>query len=117
MVLGIESPSGFRNGVVQMSFDPARLRFVRAEPGTLLGPVSTLSFNADAPDGAGRLSLSFAAQSDIRGSGEAARMLFRTVPGSSGVPELRTESVSLSDAGNRTLPAEPPAPLTLGKAQ
>jgi general secretion pathway protein D len=111
--LGVAAPAAFRSGALQISFDPSALRFVRAEPGPLLGAAGELAFSASAPESSGRLSLSFTSKADIQGSGEAARLVFQTLGSAAGSPELKVETLSISDAGNRALAAEAPAPVTL----
>lgn len=113
--LNMDAETAIRNGVLVFVFDPSRLRFVRAEPGDLLSPASgEVALHASAPENSGRLDLSFAGKTDIRGKGGAAKLVFQVVATASGSSSVKLESSSVTDANARVLPAQPlPAPVTL----
>jgi hypothetical protein len=111
--LNLETPMLFRSGTASFIFDPARLRFVRAEPGELLSTSGTdVAFNAETP-ATGRMNLSFAAKADLKGGGVAARAVFQALATTGGNPDVRVASLSLADPAGRAVAVPPPLPATL----
>jgi hypothetical protein len=111
--LNLETPILFRSGTASFIFDPARLRFVRAEPGELLSTSGIdVAFNAELP-ATGRLNLSFAAKSDLKGGGVAARAVFQVLATAGGNPDVRVATLSLADPAGRAVAAPPPPPAAL----
>jgi general secretion pathway protein D len=117
--VSIESANALRSGLVDIAFDGARLRFVRAESrGWLAEGTAAPTFRANAPQGLGRVNLSFSAASPLTARGEMARLVFQALDAATGAPYVRMEALSMIDAAGRVVSAQLPAPysLTLGKA-
>lgn len=74
--IGLESAIPARSGPLDFAFDAARLRFIGAEPGALIAEADpSAAFRATAPEGIGRLNLSFNSKADLKGRGELASPL------------------------------------------
>lgn len=119
VTVSLETAELLRSGLIDLGFDAARLRFVRAEAKGWLAPAGAPStIRASAPAGLGRLNLSFAAGAPAKATGEAVQVVFQAVPGASGAPYVRMEAISLVDANGRIVasPLPPPVNLTLSKA-
>jgi hypothetical protein len=111
--LSLETPTLFRSGAASLNFDPARLRFVRVEPGEMLSASGIdIAFNAETP-AAGRLNLGFAAKADVKGGGVAARAVFQALATAGGNPDVRVTTLSLADPGGRNVAGPPPPPASL----
>lgn len=92
--VAIESETALRSGLIDFGYDRTRLRFVRAEPGTLL---EGASFRANAPEGLGRLNISFTATAEVKGRGELARLTFQAIEGPPSPSMVKIEATSLTD--------------------
>lgn len=109
-----EADAAFRNGVFDFSFDPAQLKFVDAEPGTLAqSSAPDAGFKVNAPQGAGRATVSISSKTDIRGGGEVVRLRFRALDGGSGARAVRLEALAITDSAGRVVPAQLPPPIGL----
>ena len=116
--LNMDSEAPLRNGTLGLSYDSKQLIFVRAEPGELLPPPSPgTSFNVTAPENAGRISLSFVSNADIKGKGTAARVVFRASDTAGGtIPQsvrINTDSLSVIGANARVQTVQLPAPVAV----
>lgn len=98
--VAIESEAALRSGLIDFGYDRARLRFVRAEPGALL---EGASFRANAPEGLGRLNISFTATGDLKGPGELARLTFQAIEGGNATM-VKIEAASLTDPKGQLVP-------------
>ena len=101
------------SGLLDFAFDASAAKFVRAEPGPLLSAVADVSFRSSAPEGAGRVSISFGSKSEVKGSGQVARLIFQPLPNAAGRGAMRLEAASFVDAGGKLVSAQIPAPLNL----
>ena len=116
--IGLESGIPARSGLLDFAFDAARLRFIGAEPGALIAEADpSAAFRATAPEGIGRLNLSFNSKADLKGRGELARLRFQVLDAPGPAPTIRLEAASLtSTAGNVATPQLPAAvSLTLNR--
>jgi len=96
-----------------MAFDATRLRFVRAEPGSMvIGADANAAFRANAPEGLGRLSLNFSAKADLKGQGELARLRFQAIGTGPGLPTIRFEAASFIGAAGQVVSAQLPPPVS-----
>lgn len=103
-----------RSGLMDLTFDPGRLRFVRAEPGSLLvtqAPQTALRTSAQ--EKLGRLNLSFSGKTDVRGEGELARVVFQALGSAVGTPLVGLEAVSLTDSAGKVISAPLPPPFSV----
>lgn len=115
--LNMEADAPLRNGVFNFSFDPARLRFVGSEPGSLVQSAAPdTSFRANAPQGAGRVTISLASKTDIKGAGELIRLKFQALDGKNTAPVVRLEALAITDSSGRVIAAGLPPPLSLSFA-
>jgi len=112
--VAVESAVALRSGILDFAFDASRLRFVRAEPGALVAAADKdATFRASAPEGLGRLSVSFTSKADIAGAGELVKLRFQVVETASGPQTIRLEALSFIGAAGQLLAAQPPAPVTV----
>lgn len=115
--LSLEGTGALRSGLIDIAYDPARLRFVRAEPqGPLADGASTPTFRATAPAGQGRVNVSFNAASPVSAAGEVVRLVFVPTGAVSGPSSIRMEALSLIDAAGRIVSARLPPPLSVAQA-
>ncbi len=111
--LSLESTQALRSGLLDVAFDPSRLRFVRAEPGSIVASADpNAAFRANAPAGFGRLSLGFSAKADIKGQGELARLKFQAIGTAPGLPTIRLEAASFTSAAGAIFSAQLPPPIS-----
>ncbi|MEA3195509.1 MAG: ral secretion pathway protein [Betaproteobacteria bacterium] len=99
--VALESEGALRGGLIDFGYDRARLRFVRAEPGSLLDGAS---FRANAPEGLGRLNISFTANGGVKGRGELARLTFQALEGAAHPSQVKIEAASLTDSKGQLVP-------------
>lgn len=112
--VSLDSEAALRGGLLDFGFDPSRLKFVRAEPGAMLAKVDKDAvFRANAPEGLGRLNLSFSTKGDLKGTGELARITLQVIGTSTGSSMLRTEALSFTSMGGQVVSAQLPPPLSL----
>ena len=112
--LGLESAVPARSGLLDFAFDASRLRFIGAEPGALIiGADPSAAFRATAPEGIGRLNISFTSKGDLNGRGELAKLRFQALDAGATAPTIRLEAASLTSAAGNVVSAQLPAPLTL----
>lgn len=111
--LSLDSAQALRSGLLDIAFDATRLRFVRAEPGSIvIGADATAAFRANAPEGLGRLSLNFSAKAHLKGQGELARLRFQAVGSGPGLPTIRVEAASFVSAAGPVVSAQLPPPVS-----
>lgn len=112
--VSVETAQGLRSGLLDFAFDASRLKFVRAEPGSLLTTADqNAAFRANAPEGLGRLNLNFSSKGDVQGQGELARIRFQATGAVAGMPTIRMEAASFIGTAGQVLSAQLPAPLSL----
>jgi general secretion pathway protein D len=111
VVVSIDSAAALKSGLLDFGFDPAGVKFVRAEPGAMLITADKdAAFRTNAPEGIGRMNLSFASKNALKGSGEIARVTFQLVgPGAA----VRLEATSFTSAAGQILQTQLPPPLIL----
>jgi general secretion pathway protein D len=104
-------------GDLHFAFDPGRLTFVRAEPGTALAANKDVEFKATAAGQDGRVSVNFSGKTAITDPGELISLTFQARSDAAGTPLVRLESLSLqSTAGTPvSLPAPPPLKFTVSR--
>jgi general secretion pathway protein D len=112
VLVSVDTDMALRRGLLDFAFDAARLRFQRVEPGALLAAADkSAALRASAPAGLGRMSLSFTAGADVRGTGELAKLTFEVI--AAGAPTLRLEAVSFTNSAGQVVQAQLPPPLSL----
>jgi len=114
LVLFGEIPGKLKGGLFDFAFDPSRLKFVAAVPGTALGAGGNEpAFRSEAPETLGRLNLSFSSKSEVSGTGELARITFQVIGTAAGAPTVRLEAASLTDSADKPVNAQLPPPVAL----
>jgi general secretion pathway protein D len=114
----VDADTGLRNGVFDVSFDASRMRFIGAEPGALVqASAPDAGFHANAPQGAGRATLSLAAKSDIKGTGELLRLKFQALEAGDSAPVVLLQALAITDASGRAVTAALPPPLSIAIAR
>lgn len=96
---------GLQSALLDMSFDPAKLKVVSITEGELLKkPDGKTRFLQQVQDKAGRINLSVIRQGNVQGEGMLASITFQPLPSIVGTTQLRIGAVSFLDASNRVLP-------------
>lgn len=96
---------GLQNALVDMSFDPARLKVVSVTEGELLKKSDgKTQFLQQIQDKAGRINLSVIRQGNVRGEGMLASVTFQPLASGAGPTQLRVGAVSFLDDKGRVLP-------------
>jgi general secretion pathway protein D len=112
--VSLETEAALRGGLLDFAYDPSRLKFVRAEPGTMLTAADKdAAFRANAPEALGRLNLNFTSKGDLKGAGELARITLQVVGAAAGAPTLRLEALNFTSAAGQVVSAQLPPPLIL----
>lgn len=116
VVVSIESEGAIRRGLLDFAFDASRLRFVRAEAGALaVAADRDAVLRASAPEGGGRVSLSYHSNADLQGSGEFLRLTFQAI--GSGTPNVRLEAITFRNSSGEIVRSQLPSPLTLSPSR
>ena len=98
---------GLQNVLLDMSFDPAKLKVINVMEGDLLKKSDgKTQFMQQVQDMAGRISLSVIRHGDIEGAGILASVTFQSLPNAAGNTQVRIGAANLSDAAGRVLPFE-----------
>jgi general secretion pathway protein D len=114
VAVSLDTGSALRSGLLDFTFDPSRLKFLRAEPGALLAAADKdAAFRASAPEGLGRLSLHFTSKGELKGAGELARLVFQAGGQAAGTPMIRLEALSFTGADGKVIAAQLPPPVSL----
>ncbi len=108
----VDTAQALRSGLLDLSFDASRLRFIRADPGA-----HVTSLRASAPEGVGRASLSVSATGDINGTGELAKVRFQAIGDPSAPRTIRMEAVSFTNSAGQVVVAPLPPMLSLSIAK
>lgn len=109
---------GLQNALLDMSFDPAKLRVVKVEEGNLLNRVDgKTQFLQQVQDRAGRVNISVIRKGNVQGEGILASVIFQPLPNVTGSTQLRVGAANFSDALGRPLPMDtlPMATVTIAK--
>lgn len=109
---------GLQNALLDMSFDPAKLRAVNVAEGDLLKKVDgKTQFLEQVQDKTGRINLSLIRQGNVQGKGMLASVTFQALPDVSGSTQIRIGAANFSDASGRVLPinALPMATVEIAK--
>lgn len=98
---------GLQNALLDMSFDPAKLKVVKIDEGDLLNRAGgQTQFLQQIQDRMGRINLSVIRKGNIRGDGRLASVTFQSLPNVVGSTQLRVGATSFSDASGRILPID-----------
>jgi len=106
-----------QNALLDLSFDPQKLKVVNVTEGDLLKkPDGKTQFLQQVQDQAGRVNVSVIGQGDVQGTGTLASVKFQALAGGAGTTQLRVGSANFSDATGRMLPVDalPQASLEIG---
>jgi general secretion pathway protein D len=110
--VSLEGTSALRSGLIDIAFDPSRFKFVRAEAsGPLAAGGSSASFRANAPEGVGRMNLSFSMTPESKSDDELAKIVLRSIGAAGG--SIRVEAASLNDPKGPLPSVQLPPPVTV----
>lgn len=99
------SAVGLQNALLDMSYDPAKLKVTNVIEGELLKkPDGKTQFMRQVQDKTGRINLGVIRQGNVQGDGMLASITFQPLNSASGTTQLRVGAASLSDAAGRVLP-------------
>lgn len=109
---------GLQNAMLNLSFDPSKLKIINVAEGDLLKkPDGKTQFLQQVQDRAGRINLSVIRQGNVQGEGQLASVTFQPLAGATGSAQLRVDAANFSDASGRVLPinALPMATVVIAK--
>lgn len=96
---------GLQNALIDMSFDPVKLKVLAISEGELLKKLNgKTQFLQQVQDRAGRINLSVIRQGNVQGEGTLASVTFQPLVNGAGTTQLRVGAVSFLDAKGRVLP-------------
>lgn len=96
---------GLQNALLDMSFDPMKLKVIKVEEGDLLGKAEgQTQFLHQIQDRAGRVNVSVIRKGNIQGEGSLVGLTFQPLPNAMGHTQLRVGAANFSDASGRILP-------------
>lgn len=97
--------SGLQNALLDISFDPAKLKVLSAVEGDLLKKLDgKTQFMQQVQDKSGRINLGVIRQGNVQGDGTLASVTFQPLGSASGTTQLRVGAANFSDAAGRVLP-------------
>lgn len=98
---------GLQNALMDMSFDPAKLKVVKVDEGNLLNnPDGQTQFLHQVQEKAGRVNISVIRKGNVKGEGVLASVTFQSLPNAAGSTQLRVGATNFSDASGRLLPVD-----------
>jgi general secretion pathway protein D len=96
---------GLQNVLLDVSYDPTKLRVVSITEGDLLKKADgKTQFLQQIQDKSGRISLSVLRQGNVQGEGMLASVTFQPLPGVTGGVQLRIGAANFSNAAGKVLP-------------
>lgn len=109
---------GLQNALLEMSFDPEKLRVVNVAEGDLFKKMDgNTQFLQQVQDRAGRINLSVIRQGNVRGEGMLASITFQALPDVTGSTHVRIGAANFSDALGKVLPINALPMVTVGIAK
>lgn len=109
------SANGLQNALLDLSFDPAKLKVVGVTEGDLLKkPDGKTQFIQQVQDKSGRINLGVTRQGNVQGDGLLASIIFQPLASASGATQLRVGAANFSDAAGRMLPTNGLPIVTVG---
>lgn len=112
VTVDIAAETPLRAGTFDLAYDQGRLKAVRIEPGDVFKASKDATFKRDIQDTEGRLSVSYAAPTEIK-EGTLARVTFQVTGLHRGTSLIRMETPSITDQAGKLLAVPAPVPLTL----
>jgi len=114
VAISLDSPDAVRSGLIDFAFDASRLAFVKVAAATMLSIVDkNAALRASAPQGIGRLNISFGSKNDVKGQGALFMVTFKSI-GTGAMPStIRVEAASFTNAGGQVVSASLPPPVAL----
>jgi len=98
---------GLQNALLDVSFDPMKLKVIKVEEGDLLGKAEgQTQFLHQIQDRAGRVNVSVIRKGNIQGEGSLVGLTFQPLPNAMGHTQLRVGAANFSDASGRILPVD-----------
>ncbi|MFZ2160915.1 MAG: cohesin domain-containing protein [Sideroxyarcus sp.] len=112
------SAIGLQNALLDMSYDPAKLKVVSVLEGDLLmKPDGKTQFMQQVQDKSGRINLGIIRQGNVQGDGVLASITFQPLDSATGATQLRVGAANFSDAAGRVLPVNSLPTATVGIAR
>lgn len=109
------SANGLQNALLDLSFDPAKLKVIGVTEGDLLKkPDGKTQFIQQVQDKSGRINLGVTRQGNVQGDGLLASIIFQPLASASGATQLRVGAANFSDAAGRMLPTNGLPIVTVG---
>lgn len=106
---------GLQNALMDVSYDPAKLKVVSVVEGELLRkPDGKTQFMQQVQDKSGRINLGVIRHGNVRGEGVLASITFQTLDAATGTTQLRVGAANFSDAAGRALPTNGLPAATIG---
>jgi general secretion pathway protein D len=96
---------GLQNALLDMVFDPAKLKVIDVTEGDLLKkPDGKTQFMQQIQDKTGHINLSIIRQGNMQGKGMLASVTFQPLPNAAGTTQLGVGAANFSDAAGKLLP-------------
>lgn len=96
---------GLQNALLDMVFDPAKLKVIDVTEGDLLKkPDGKTQFMQQIQDKTGHINLSIIRQGNVQGEGVLASVTFQPLPNAAGTTQVHVGAANFSDAGGKLLP-------------
>lgn len=109
---------GLQNALLDMAFDPAKLKVIDVTEGDLLKkPDGKTQFMRQIQDRAGHINISVIRQGNVAGKGMLASVTFQPLPDAAGTTQIHVGAANFSDAAGRLLPIDllPSATVNISK--
>lgn len=98
---------GLQNALLDMVFDPAKLKVIEVTEGDLLKkPDGKTQFMRQVQDKAGHINISVIRQGNVQGKGMLASVTFQPLPGAAGNTKLSVGAANFSDSMGKMLPLD-----------
>jgi len=98
---------GLQNALLDMSFDPTKLKVIKVDEGDLLNRAGgQTQFLQQVQDRAGRVNISVSRKGNVQGEGKLASVTFQSLPNVAGSTQLRVGAANFADASGRVLPID-----------
>jgi general secretion pathway protein D len=109
------SAVGLQNALLDLSYDPAKLKVVSVLEGDLLKkPDGKTQFMQQVQDKTGRINLGVIRKGNVQGDGILASITFQPLISASGTTQLSVGAANFSDAAGRVLPIKGLPTVTIG---
>jgi len=98
---------GLQNALLDMAFDPAKLKVIDVTEGDLLKkPDGKSQFMRQIQDRAGHINISVIRNGNVQGEGVLASVTFQPLPDAAGTTQIHVGAANFSDAAGKLLPID-----------